>query len=117
MIALAVDENFDHHILRALLRRVPGLDALTVPTARLAGADDPTVLAWAAGEERVLLTHDVNTMTRYACERLARGEPMPGVIEVRTRAPIGEVVDHLVLILLCGTPEDFRDRVFYIPLR
>jgi hypothetical protein len=27
VIALAVDENFDHHILRALLRRAPKLDA------------------------------------------------------------------------------------------
>ncbi|HKA17799.1 MAG TPA: hypothetical protein VKN18_05735 [Blastocatellia bacterium] len=27
------------------------------------GADDPTVLEWAASEGRVLLTHDVNTLT------------------------------------------------------
>ena len=105
MIALAVDENFDNHILRALLRRVVDLDARTVSAAGLVGADDPTVLEWAAREGRVLLTHDVHTMTRFAYERVTRGDPMPGVIEVRAQAPIGAVLD------------DFRDQVFYVPLR
>jgi predicted nuclease of predicted toxin-antitoxin system len=117
MIPLAVDENFDHHIVRALSRRIPGLDARTVADAGLAGADDPTVLEWAAREGRVLLTHDVRTMTRFAYERVARGEPMPGVIEVRARSPIGEVLDDLMLIVLCSTLDDFRGQVFYVPLR
>lgn len=117
MIALAVDENFDHHILRALVRRLPGLDARTVHTAGLAGADDPAVLAWAAKEERVLLTHDVRTVTRFAYDRVARGDPMPGVIEVRDLAPIGEVINDLELVLSCSTPDDFKDQVFYVPLR
>ena len=33
MIPLAVDENFDHHILRALLRRLPDLHVCTVAAA------------------------------------------------------------------------------------
>jgi predicted nuclease of predicted toxin-antitoxin system len=77
MIALAVDENFDHHILRALVRRLPQIDALTVPTAGLAGADDPTVLAWAAREGRVLLTHDVRTMTRSRTTVWPAASPCP----------------------------------------
>ena len=56
-------------------------------------------------------------MTRFACERVARGEPMPGVIEVSARAPIGEALDNLVLIVLCSTMEDFEAQVFYVPLR
>ena len=117
MIAVAVDENFDHHILRALLRRLPHLDALTVAAADLSGADDPTVLAWAAREARVLLTHDVQTMTRFAYERVERGEPMPGVIEVESRASIGEVVRDLLLVLECCVPEDLKDRVYFVPLK
>jgi hypothetical protein len=65
----------------------------------------------------VLLTHDVNTMTRFAFERVERGEPMPGVIEVRARAAIGEVLDDLVLVLECVLPDELRDRVYYVPLR
>jgi predicted nuclease of predicted toxin-antitoxin system len=117
VIALAIDENFDHHILRALVRRVPSLDARTVFDAGLKGADDPTVLEWAAREGWVLLTHDVRTMTRFAYERIARGEPMPGVIEVRARAPTGEVIDDLLLIVECALNDEFRDRVIYVPRR
>jgi len=117
VIALAVDENFDHHILRALLRRVPDLDARTAAAAGLAGASDPVVLEWAAREHRVLLTHDVRTMTRFAHDRVARGEPMPGLIQVRARAPIGDALDDLLLIVLCATPEDLLGRVYYVPLR
>jgi predicted nuclease of predicted toxin-antitoxin system len=46
----------------------------------LSGKDDPTVLAWAASENRILLTHDVATITRFAYDRIVRGLPMPGVI-------------------------------------
>ena len=117
MISLAIDENFDHHILRALLRRLPKLDARTVVAAGLAGADDPKVLEWAAHEGRALLTHDVHTMTRFAYERVARGDTMPGVIEVGTRASIGELVEDLTLVVECGAPADLCDRVLYLPFR
>src|SRR5687768_16751053 len=50
---------------------------------------DPDVLAWAPEEARVLLTHDVTSMTRHALERVARGEAMPGVIAVHRRLSIG----------------------------
>jgi hypothetical protein len=44
----------------------------------LLGKDDPIILAWAAEENRVLLTHDVATITNYAYERITQGQPMPG---------------------------------------
>lgn len=78
MIRLAADENFNHDLIRGLLRRNPYLDIVSVQDAGLSGADDATVLEWAAREGRVLLTHDVSTMTRYARERVRAGKPMPG---------------------------------------
>lgn len=117
MIALAVDENFDHHILRALVRRVPALDFRTVQEAGLAGADDPAVLEWAASEGRVLLTHDVKTVTKFAYERVERGESMPGVIEVPSRASVSDVLDDLELLVVCAAEDDLRDRVRFVPLR
>ena len=116
MIALAIDENFDHHILRALLRRVPDLDVKTVQQESLHGASDPEVLAWAASEGRVLLTHDVQTVTRFAYDRVDRGEPMPVVIEIPSRATVGEVLDDLVLVVSCSEAADCRDQVIYVPL-
>jgi predicted nuclease of predicted toxin-antitoxin system len=117
VIPLAIDENFDHHILRALLRRVPDLDVKTVQQESLQGAGDPDVLAWAASEGRVLLTHDVQTITRFAYERVERGEPMPGVIEIPSRATVTEILDDLVLVVSCSAAADCKDQVVYLPLR
>ena len=65
MIKLAADENFNNDIVRGLLRRQPTLDIVRFQDTELDGADDLTLLEWAAQEGRVLLTHDVSTITRY----------------------------------------------------
>ena len=61
MLLIAADENFNNDIVRGLLRRKPDLDIVRLQDVDLSGADDPTVLEWAAQENRVLLTHDVTT--------------------------------------------------------
>jgi hypothetical protein len=48
MLRLLADENFNGSIVCGLLRRLPGLDILTVQQAGLSGAGDPDVLEWAA---------------------------------------------------------------------
>jgi len=89
MLNLLADENLDANILRGVLRRFGGIDVVRVQDIGLTGGDDPTVLAWAAEQGRVLITHDVETVTRYAFERVAAGLPMPGVIEIVASAPTG----------------------------
>jgi hypothetical protein len=78
--------------LRGLLRRKPDLDIVRVQDAGLIGKGDAEVLAWAAREGRVLLTHDVTTMKRYVDERIAAELPMPGVFEVGQQMPIAQVI-------------------------
>ncbi|HEX9652893.1 MAG TPA: DUF5615 family PIN-like protein [bacterium] len=82
MLRLAADENFNRDIVRGLLRRKPDLDIVCIQDVGLSQAEDPTILEWAANENRVLLTHDVSTITRYAYERLQAGLSIPGVFEV-----------------------------------
>lgn len=113
---VAIDENFNHDILRGLLRRRPELDARTVQQAGLAGADDPTVLEWAASEDRILLTQDARTMIAYVQARNDRQLPMPGVIEVSRRGSFRQVLDDLELILLCADPAEIRGLVWFVPL-
>jgi hypothetical protein len=69
MLLLAADENFNRNIVRGLRRRQADIDIVRIQDVGLSGADDPTVLAWAAQEGRVLLTHDVSTITHYAYDR------------------------------------------------
>lgn len=116
MIRFLADENFDNDTLRGLIRRRPNIDLVRVQDVGLRRADDPTCLEWAATENRIVLTHDVRTMTRYAFERVQHGLPMPGVIEVPKGLPHGLVIDELLLIADCGVPEDFEGQVLFIPL-
>jgi predicted nuclease of predicted toxin-antitoxin system len=78
MLRFAVDENFNMHIVSGVLRRLPAVDIVRVQDAGLLGAADPAVLEWAPNEGRLLLTHDVNTLTAFAYERVTQGLPMPG---------------------------------------
>lgn len=112
---LLTDENFNGTILRGLIRRLPELDIVRVQDVGLMNTDDPEILEWAANERRILLTHDVATITMYACQRVNQGLPMIGVVEVITKSPIGKIIDDLELFICCGEPEDYEGRVLFIP--
>ena len=70
MFRLLADENFNGDIVRGLLLRQPDLDIVRVQDVGLTGEDDLQVLAWAAENNRIVLTHDRATMPSYALERL-----------------------------------------------
>jgi hypothetical protein len=116
MLRLAIDENFNNDIVRGLLRRQPGLELKRVQDAGLAGVDDPTVLEWAASENRVLLTHDVRTMIDYAWQRVAAGKPMPGVFEISRAVPIGWAIEDILLLAECSLENEWSGQVRYLPL-
>jgi hypothetical protein len=113
----AADEDLNNDILRGLLRRKPDVDIVRIQDVGLSGADDPTVLEWAASEGRVLLTHDASTMTRYAYERVQAGKPMPGVFEVGRGLPMGQAIDDLILLTECSLENEWEGQVRYLPLR
>ncbi|WP_416669164.1 DUF5615 family PIN-like protein [Egbenema bharatensis] len=115
MLKLLADENLDNTIVRGLLRRNPNIDIVRVQDIGLSGKDDPTILEWAAAEKRILLTHDVATITRFAYERVAQGLSMPGVIEVRTDTPIGRVIEDICLILDCALDDELDGQIHYLP--
>jgi Domain of unknown function (DUF5615) len=82
----------------------------------LAGADDPSILEWAAQENRILLTHDAATVTRFAYERVRAGLRVPGVFEVSRSMPVGEAIDHLLLAAECSLEGEWEGQVRYFPL-
>ena len=117
MLSLAADGNFNMHVINGVLRRLPDADIVRVQDAGLTGADDPTILDWAASEGRVLLTHDANTVTAFAYERIAGGLPMPGVFEVSLKVPIGIAIDEIFLLIECSTTSEWEGQVNYLPLK
>jgi hypothetical protein len=45
----------------------------------------------------VLLTHDVETMTRYAYERVQAELEMPGVFEISRSVPVGLAIEEIYI--------------------
>jgi hypothetical protein len=83
---------------------------------RMSGADDPVVLDWAANEGRILLTHDVATITLYAYTRVAAGQHMPGVFEVNRNTLIGPSIVDILLVAECSLHNEWEGRILYLPL-
>lgn len=110
------DENFDDRILRGLLRRQPDLDIVRVQDLKVAGADDPTVLAWAAQAGRILLTHDERTIPSYAYQRLAAGQTIAGIIVVSDSLAINTVIDDVLLIVECSSAAEWINQLQRLPL-
>lgn len=116
MLRLVADENFNNDIVRGLLRRKPDIDVVRVQDVGLSGADDPSVLAWAAQERRVLLTHDVTTMTKYAYLRIETGHAMPGVFAVGRDTAISRTVDDILLLIECSIEGEWDGQILYLLL-
>jgi hypothetical protein len=75
------------------------------------------VLAWAAQEDRVLVSHDVSTLTSHAYARVQAGQRMPGLIEVGSAVPIAVAIEDLLLVAECSRPGEWEGQVRYLPLR
>ncbi len=116
MIRLLADENFNGRLLRGLRRERPDIDLLRVQDTPIYQADDPQVLEWAAQENRLLLTHDIETMVGFANDRIAAGLPMPGVIAARDRLPMGQVIEDLLLIIDASEMSEWDNKVTFLPL-
>ncbi|HEX8195841.1 MAG TPA: DUF5615 family PIN-like protein [Pyrinomonadaceae bacterium] len=117
MIRFLADEDFNRRILRGLKRRLPALDIVRVQDVGLITQPDTEVLEWAANENRIILTHDVTTMTKHAFDRVELGLKMPGVIEVSQNIQIGEAVEELILIAECSLENEWLNQVIYLPIK
>lgn len=80
MLRLASDADVNGDIIRGLRRRLPEIDLVRAQEALPEGTPDLDVLAWAAAENRILITNDRNTMVGFAYQRVAKAEPVPGLI-------------------------------------
>lgn len=113
---LLLDENFNHDILRGLRLRAPSLDYVITQRTELRGVKDPSLLEWAASADRILVTHDINTIPKHAYERVSASLPMPGAIIVPETLPIGQAIEELLTIIECSDQSEYENQVVHIPL-
>lgn len=113
------DMNFNWRIVAGLRRRASDLDLVTVQDIGLQRIPDPELLAEAQALNRILLTHDVNTMPKHFADYLSSlsgDQHSPGVMLVAQDLPVGVAIQVLYEVWACSGHEEWRDRFTYLPL-
>lgn len=85
-----------------------------VAAAGVAGLRDPAVLAQAAGDGRVVVTHDQKTMPSHFAAFIATA-PSPGVLIIPQRLPIAIAVEDVLLIWSTMDAEEWRNTTGFCP--
>ncbi|HUT12159.1 MAG TPA: DUF5615 family PIN-like protein [Thermoguttaceae bacterium] len=109
----------DVHVRRAITvgLRLRHVDVLTAQEDDAAQLPDPELLDRATESQRVLFTHD-RDLLREAGRRQQTGQPFAGVVYAhQLKISVGQCVNDLELLAKLGLPEDFADRVEYLPLK
>ena len=99
-VRFQADADLDFAILKGVRYREPALDFQSASEAGLRGVGDPEVLERAAAVNRVLVSHGRRTLLNHFRSRLAAGEFSPGLLIVSQLAPVGPVVESIIVSLV-----------------
>jgi Domain of unknown function (DUF5615) len=113
-IRFQADADFNEDIVTGILRREPGVDFQTATAAGLRLLSDLQVLALAAREGRVLVSHDRRTMPRAYAEFL-RTNKSPGLFIVSQKTDLLTAIDELLLVWTSSEAEEWIDQLGTIP--
>lgn len=116
MLRVLTDEDFNSRIIRGVVRLSPKIDLLSVQDIGMLSAGDWDILAVAANDGRVLLTHDAKTMPRHAYGRIQAGQPMPGLVVCSQQLSIGTAIADIALLVQCSEKGEWANKVIYLPL-
>ena len=116
MKKILTDQNFDGPTLRGLLSRIPDLDLVRTEDIGLKGFADPDILAWAAEEDRLILTHDAKTFSRFAFKRMAQGKKFSGLILVPHNLSTRRAIEELMIVILCSTEDELQNAFMRLPM-
>lgn len=109
------DADLNQAIVTGVLRREPTVDFQTAFAAGLEGIKDLEVLAIAAQQERILISHDRKTMPSEFAEFIITSQSS-GVIIVSRKLPIEVVIEELLLIWAASSSEEWVNRIAKLPL-
>ena len=109
------DADLIQAIVSGVLRREPTIDFQTAFAAGLEGVKDPGVLAIAAEQERILVSHDRKTMPSEFASFIVSNQSS-GVIIVSRKLPTEVIIEELILIWAASSAEEWINRIAKLPL-
>lgn len=110
------DNDLRVSIRTGVLRREPSIDFQGAQAVSLDSVPDPEVLRLATAQGRILISHDENSMPGHFREFLARGNSSPGLLMVPQGAPVGAVIESILLIWIASEADEWTDRIVWLPL-
>jgi hypothetical protein len=110
------DNDLRSSIRTGVLRREPSIDFQSALAARLDGIPDPEVLRLAMVQNRILISHDENSMPGHFSDFLKGGNRSPGVLIVPQGAPVGRVIESILLIWIASEADEWVDRIVWLPV-
>jgi hypothetical protein len=113
-VRFQADADLNRHIVTGILRREPRVDFQTATMAGLRGLSDLDVLALAAREGRVLVSHDWRTMPR-AFTRFVTSNVSPGLLLVSQKTDLLAAINDLILVWSASESEEWINQRFPIP--
>ena len=116
-IRYLIDENTTCVLVDQLLRLRPDMDILLVgdDIAPPLGTLDPDILLWLEQEDRCLITKNRASMPQHLHDHLAAGHHIPGILTLKPKASLHQIIEDLLLIWDVCEPDEYRDRIEYLP--
>ena len=96
-VRFQADADLNVEIVAGVLRREPSIDFQTADEASLHRLPDPEILALAAQESRILVTHDRRTMPRHFADFILR-HSSPGVFIIAQTVSVRVAIEELLLV-------------------
>lgn len=109
------DADFNEEIVSGLLRLHPELDFRTAEEAGLRSLPDPDVLARAADDRRILVTHDRRTMPTHFANFIQQ-KVSPGVIIISQRVSVRRAMGELALVWEASEADEWANLIVELPL-
>ncbi len=113
-IRYQADADLNADIIAGVRRREPLIDFQAADEAGLRGVADPLVLAYAAREGRILVSHDRKTMPRYFATFIAR-ESSPGRFIISQNTDVRVAIEELILIWAASEADEWVNTLLTVP--
>jgi hypothetical protein len=102
------DADLNRAIVRGVKRRAPAIDFLTAQDASIDAMPDSDVLAIAARDGRILVSHDFATMPHHFRDFVAR-QTSPGVFLVSQAVPVVVAVEAMLMIAEASPVDEWEN--------
>jgi predicted nuclease of predicted toxin-antitoxin system len=114
-VRFQADADLNAEIVAGVLRREPRIDFQSAAEANLRGVSDHEVLALAAQEHRMLVTHDRRTMPRHFADFI-RHHTSPGVFIIAQNVNVRVAIEELPLVWAASDSEEWINLIVALPL-